>query len=278
MTTLKIIINKNEIYIGNRLRHTIVQIKNILEDVREFLERESRKGKKLTRYKVKENPPKYFKESNIKIELDECKEIILQEETKLELGGVNTQSFSIIYPLTEINLVQNNKITVLGPEIHEINTPNIDFGMFVLLGVKKISEKLYNELLHFNFISNGIEGFMIRTIPRRFWCRLSNGLINKGVSFELLGNAIIHLYKQKFKDVIETMEIFIVNSHPDSISQFIELTEEIRDSQRTRWKEKIEKWKENIDCDYDWDCADCPYEETCDEVKEVLEEREKMEE
>ena len=74
------------------------------------------------------------------------------------------------------------------------------------------------------------------------------------------------------------MEIIIVNSHPDSILKFIELTEEIRDSQRTRWKEKIEKWKENIDCDYDWDCADCPYEETCDEVKEVLEEREKIEE
>ena len=255
-----------------------MQVKNILEDVREFLESESRKGKKLACYKVKDNPPKYFKEINIKIELDDCKEIILQEETKLELGGANKQSFSIIYPLTEINLVQNNKITVLGPEIHEISTHNIDFGMFILLGVKKISEKIYNELLHFNFISNGIEGFMIRTIPRRFWCRLSNELINKDVSFELLGNAIMHLYKQKFKDIIESMEIIIVNSHPDSIMKFIELTEEIRESQRTRWKGKIEKWKQNIDCDYDWDCAECPYIETCDDVREVLEEREKIEE
>lgn len=255
-----------------------MQIKNILEDIREFLEGESRKGKKVTNYKVKDNPPKYFKEFNIKIELDECKEIILQEETKLELGGVNKQSFSIIYPLTDINLVQNNKITVLGPEIHEISAHDIDFGMFVLIGVKKISEKIYNELLHFNFISNGIEGFMIRTIPRRFWCRLSNELISKDVSFELLGNAIAYLYKQKFKDVIDAMEIIIVNSHPDSILKFIELTEEIRESQRTRWKEKIEKWKQNIDCDYDWDCAECPYIETCDEVREVLDEREKIEE
>ena len=278
MTTLEIIINKNEIYIGIRLRHNIVQIKNILEDVREFLERESRKGKKLTIHECNNDPLKYFSKFNIKVELDNCKEIILQEETKIELGGVNKQSFSIIYPSTNINLVQNNKISVLGPEIHETSTHNLDFGMFILLGVKKISEKIYNELLHFNFISNGIEGFMIRTIPRRFWCRLSNGLISKGVSFELLGKAIIYLYKQKFKDAIEAMEIIIVNSHPDSILKFIKLTEEIRDTQRARWKEKIEKWKENIDCDYDWDCADCPYEETCDEVKEVLEEREKIEE
>ena len=118
---------------------------------------------------------------------------------------------------------------------------------------------------------------MIRTIPRRFWCRISEELISKGVSFELLGNAIMSLYKQKFKDVIDAMEIIIVNSHADSILKYIELTQEIRDSQRTRWKEKIEKWKQNIDCDYDWDCADCPYEETCDDVKEVLDEREKIE-
>jgi len=278
LTTLQIIINKNEIYIGNSLRHNIVHIKNILEDIAKYIEGESQKGKELTIYKVKDNPPEYFKEINIKIELDECKEIILQEETKLELGGAYKQSFSIIFPLTDINLVQNNKITVLGPEIRDITARDIDFGMFVLLGVKKISEKIYNELLHFNFISNGIEGFMIRTIPRRFWCRISEELINKGVSFELLGNAIAYLYKQKFKDVIDTMELFIVNSHPDSVLRFIELTEEIRSSQRTRWKEKIEKWKQNIDCDYDWDCAECPYIETCDDVREVLDEREKIEE
>ena len=278
MTTLEIIINKNEIYIGIRLRHNIVQIKNILEDVREFLERESRKGKKLTSYKVKENPPKYFKEINIKIELDECREIILQEETKLELGGANKDSFSIICPTSEKKSIQDNIITLLGPEINEFTDNNIDFGMFILLKVKKISQKIFNELLHFNFISNGIEGFMIRTIPRRFWCRISHELINKNFSFEVLGNAIVYLYNQKFKDVIEVMEIVFINSYPDSIQEFADITKEIRESQRAQWKEKIEKWKQKIDCDYDWDCAECPYIETCEEVKEVLEEREKIEE
>ena len=255
-----------------------MQFEKILKTIEEFLGTESREGKNLTVYECNDDPTSYFSKFNIKVELDNCKEIILQEETKLELGGAYKQSFSIVYPSTNIKLVQDNKITLLGPEISEITTRDIDFGMFIILGVKKISEKIYNELLHFNFVSNGIEGFMIRTIPRRFWCRISEVLVSKGVSFELLGNAITFLYKQKFKDVIEATQVFIVNSHPDSILKFIELTEEIRESQRTRWKEKIEKWKQNIDCDYDWDCADCPYEETCDEVKEVLDEREKIDE
>ena len=93
-------------------------------------------------------------------------------------------------------------------------------------------------------------------------------------------NVLGGLSQEKSAEPGETYEneIIIINSHPDSILKFIDLTEEIRETQRTRWKEKIEKWKQNIDCDYDWDCADCPYEETCDEVKEVLDEREKIEE
>jgi len=255
-----------------------VQIEKIIKKTVEFLDDESRKGKKLTRYECNSDPLKYFSIFNIKIDLDNCKEIILQEETKLELGGVNKQSFSIIVPLKKINLVQNKKITVLGPEIDEITASNIDFGMLILLEVKEISEKVYDELLHYNFISNGIEGFMIRTIPRRFWCRISGKPISEGFSFEFLGNAITYLYNQKFKDVIEAMEIIIINSHPDSIIKFIELTKEIRKGQRTRWKEKIEKWKNNIECEYDWDCSGCPYVETCDVVKDVLKEREKIEE
>ena len=254
-----------------------MQLEKILEQIGEFLKEESQKGKKLKKCECCNDPLEYFRNFNIKVDLDNCKEIILQEETKLELGGVNKQSFSIIYPSTKINLVQDKKITILGPEINEIDKSSVDFGMFILLGVKKISEKIYNELLHFNFLSNGIEGFMIRTIPRRFWCRLSDEIVKKGVSFEFLGNAILYLYTQKFKDIIETMEIVLINSHPDSILKFTMITEKIREAQRSRWKEKIEKWKKNIDCDYDWDCAVCPYVETCEEVKEVLEEREKIE-
>ncbi|MFX0044097.1 MAG: hypothetical protein ACFE8L_14375, partial [Candidatus Hodarchaeota archaeon] len=129
-----------------------------------------------------------------------------------------------------------------------------------------------------NFISNGIEGFLIRTIPRKFWCRISTEVIRKNFSFEFLGNAIFCLYKQKFKDLIESMEVFFINSYPNLIDEFMSIISEIIVHINDQWIQKIEQWRKRIDCEYDWGCEICPYQEECYEIKQVLVEREKINE
>ena len=56
----------------------------------------------------------------------------------------------------------------------------------------------------------------------------------------------------------------------------MEVSSDIRNYLDLKWKDKIEKWKKRIDCDYDWECDACPYYDTCEEIKEVLEERNKI--
>jgi hypothetical protein len=72
------------------------------------------------------------------------------------------------------------------------------------------------------------------------------------------------------------MEIIFITSYPDVIEEFANLTSEIRKKILEKWHNKIEEWKKRVDCDYDWECTECPYIETCDEVRDVLEEREKI--
>lgn len=249
-----------------------MDIKNIILIIREFIDKLSDSR---VIYERRDNPIQFFKKSKIHVELDKCKEIILQDETKLELGGANKKSFSLIYPIDDLESIQDGKITLIGPEIREISNPSIDFGFFMMIGFKKITEKEFDNLRHFSFVSNGIEGFIIRTIPRRFWCRVSKDVVDK-FSFELFGNAIMYLYNEKFQELIESMEIVFVSSLPEEIDEFIELTSEIRKQIELRWQDKIEEWKKRTDCDYDWECEECPYTDTCEEVKEVLEERKKM--
>jgi hypothetical protein len=43
-----------------------------------------------------------------------------------------------------------------------------------------------------------------------------------------------------------------------------------------KWIKKIEEWRKRIDCEYDWGCEICPYQEECYEIKQVLIEREKI--
>ncbi|MFX1454961.1 MAG: hypothetical protein ACFFDB_06260 [Promethearchaeota archaeon] len=201
---------------------------------------------------------------------------MLQEETQLELGGATKSSFSLIYPISSSKYIKNGRITLIGPEIKDISNKSIDFGMFILIGSYSTSEKDWNSLRQFNFISNGIEGFSIRSIPRRFWCRLNSRIIQNNFSFKFLGNAIFYLYSQKFKNLIENMEILFIVSHPDSISNFIKITSGITSEINKKWKSKIDKWKKNIDCEYDWGCEICPYREECYNIKEVLVERERI--
>lgn len=253
-----------------------MDIKNFIQNLRTFIESQTKTERETVIYNKQENMPKYFKNLGISVEIDGCKEIILQEETALELGGVNKKSFSLIYPIYQLNLINDGKITLIGPEIEKITTSSVDFGIFVLIGFKQISEKDFDNLRQFNFVSNGIEGFMIRTIPRRFWCRLNRNVIKKKISFEFLGNAFIHLYKEKFGELIKSMEVIFINSYPDVIKEFTDLTSDIRKKILEKWQNKIEEWKKRVDCDYDWECQDCPYIETCDEVREVLEERENL--
>ena len=250
--------------------------KIIIEKIRDFLEKEQNSGKTLFSYRFDSNQINVVTNSKIKIGLNGYKEIILEEETGLELGGVNRKSFSIIFPISDIQLVEHGKITLLGREINKIEDTNIDFGMLILIGINEATDKEIDELKQLNFISNGIEGFSIRTIPRRFWCRISNSALKKGFSFEFLGKAIISLYKQKFNDLIESIEVIFINSYQDSIEQFIVRSSDILSKSKEKWKKKIEAWRKRIDCDYNWGCEICPYREECYNIKQVLVSREEI--
>ena len=250
--------------------------KIIIEKIREFLEQEQTSGKTLFSFRCDSNQINLVTNSKIKIGLNGYKEIILEEETGLELGGVNRKSFSIIFPIKDSQLIEHGKITLLGKEINEISEPNIDFGLMILIGINNATEKDKEELNQLNFVSNGIEGFSIRTIPRRFWCRISKSALQKGFSFEFLGNAIITLYKQKFKELVESIEVVFINLYPNSIEQFIVLSSDIVSKFKEKWKKKIEEWRKRIDCEYDWGCDICPYQEECYELKQVLVSREKL--
>ncbi len=255
-----------------------MKVKEFIEFLREFIEKQKESEKDVKFFKRSTNQPEFFKKSRIKIGLNENKEIILQNETKLELGGINKKSFSLVISTKEFNNLIDGSITLIGPEINVIKDINIDFGILILIGSRDFTEKDYEELRQINFISNSIEGFLIRSIPRRFWCRISQDVIKKGFSFELLGNAIMYLYEEKFKDLINSIEVLFVNSYPELITELIKNSSSIHEKFREKWKKKIEKWRKRVDCDYDWGCEICPYRYDCQEIKEVLAEREALDE
>ena len=180
----------------------------------------------------------------------------------------------MVIPIRGKDLINHGKITLLGEEVNRITESSIDFGIIIFVEIDDDDQINEDDLKQLNFISNGIEGFSIRTIPRRFWCRISKNSIQEGFSFEFLGGAIIKLFKQKFEDILKSVEILIINSYPSSIDQLVALTSDITSKNRDKWRRKVNEWRKRIDCDYDWGCEICPYREECYNVKQVLVSRE----
>jgi CO dehydrogenase/acetyl-CoA synthase beta subunit len=214
----------------------------------------------------------------IGVQLNKYKDIVLESDTGLELGGINKKSFSLIYPVKSVNgKAGKNNIIIIGPEVKQLDTSNINFGLFILFKMKELSNKSYENLRNLSFISNGIEGFAIRSIPRRFWCRINKNVIKKGFSFQFLGNAIAYLYQQQFGNIIEALKILIISTYPELIDKFLEDTVKIRAELNNRWKEKVDNWKKRIDCTYEWACEICPYFTSCKSLQDVLKQRKDLE-
>lgn len=253
-----------------------MRLEKVIQDIREFITNCKEKKKDVSEYTLRSTPSQFFTSLGIDVGVDKHKAIILQEDTLLELGGVNHASFSLIYPTEVKDLIKNGKITLIGPElISPEGYTSLNFGILILIYCAQVSKKNCAKLRETTFLSNGIQGFMIRTVPRRFWCRISKD-ITSYFSFEFLANAIHHLYNEKFPNMGKNIEIIMLNESKEILEEFNHIIDPLRIRLNLRWKKKVEEWKKRIDCDYDWECQECPYIETCDEIRDILEKRNKI--
>ena len=109
-----------------------MQNHQLIQRIRDFIIKEHQSGKNLITYKRNPDFSNFLYNYKIGVKLDHYKEIILQEETRLELGGINKKSFSLIFPIPEIELIEDGKITILGNEINSIKEGSVDFGIFII--------------------------------------------------------------------------------------------------------------------------------------------------
>jgi CO dehydrogenase/acetyl-CoA synthase beta subunit len=254
-----------------------VNINDHLARIIVFFEDKNTSSQPLRVYELNDSLNEYFRNYEISVEINKNKDIVLNEDLGIELGGMSNTSFSMIYPTSKMLDDDRDLVFVLGNEIHQIKTTTINFGIFILIQLDQLDDSLFTQLRHFSSISNDIEGFSIRSIPRRFWCRISDEVIKKGFSFEFLGKAIIHSYKKRYEGLINSIKVFMINSNGIVITKFLTNISSMKAEINQRWKKKIEDWKKRIDCDYQWACEICPYISACQNIQQILESRKKIE-
>ena len=201
--------------------------------------------------------------------------IVLRGDTFSELGS--PEAGSCAFPLWTNNtaLIKDCRITLIGPDIPESRGASLPFAQIIIAAGKELSEKQHSALDESQYISDQIEGYMVKSTPGRMWTRVSNNAAEKGFGFEALGKALIAIYKSHIPQ-IEAMEILFVTSSKEDVRKLDEISEQVKkiskDIIRETW---LARGYDILECTLGWDCGSCPDKSVCDDIKAVITVRKK---
>lgn len=193
--------------------------------------------------------------------------IILKEDTFLELGNPSIGGCSFVLWTNDLSLIKGGQITLIGPGIQESSGKSMPFGQAILLAGKMLREENHLELEKAQYMILGeIEGYMIRSVPRRMWTRVSNKAGGEGFSFEHLGRALMAILRSKLPS-LEAMEVIFVTSGKEDIEALESIAVEVE--KVTTWFRKLKRSEDGLyECNTD-DCDHCEEKTVCDTVREV---------
>lgn len=190
-------------------------------------------------------------------------QIILQNETAVELGSPGTESMSMVLLTADASLVDDGKVTLIGPDIDACKGSSIAFGKILFVAGHGFSEDNWQsryENVSMSRLSLDLAGFSPRSAPQamREWARVSDTALENGFSFEVLAREQYRaLLEMDFVDAVET--VFITSGSSD-VLRFKDLAERVSKAERAMHK-MVEKLVYN--------CSECEFQDVCDEVDEL---------
>jgi len=219
--------------------------------------------------------------------------LVLSEDTYLELGSHDVPSCRLLIPVGDPNLIVDGKIKVIGPDISKKLPEKIKLPFAQLIFIysrRAIDPDLYRKIQIHLSVFNIINGFMIRVVPRKFWIRISKDLVKSGFNFEQLGKFLIFHIKNKFLEISKIEIIFITTSEEkindlEKISNEIQqlfsettIKKKLREIEKGQIPQELLQGKKRFDCDYEWSCNECEYNEICDEIIDIVRKMKKYKE
>lgn len=198
---------------------------------------------------------------------DDEHNMILRKDMAFELGGKGKSAISTIAFTSREELVNRDEIILYGRDLQEIggdcNFARITFINFNDSGIQDENE-VYAAMKRIDYTRYHInpQGYMMRisTASEREAARISRRALNKGISFEKVGNVFLREY-HKHREVNYVKIIFIT-------------LEDFAYDRLSRMTGKIERITESLNLIFNnlvMDCSSCGLKNVCDEVEGLRE-------
>lgn len=234
-----------------------------IKRVNEYIEQKKMEGRPVREIDVPVDVAGLMEGMPIKVGPGANRRIILEEDTFVELGSPSTASCAFVLFTDEFSFVRDGRITLIGEDIPNSLEKKRPFAQVISVASRDFLDSNYPLVERTQFVSDQIEGYMIRAVSQRLWSRVSREVVDKGFCFEVLGRALMAIYRTRLS-FVDAMEVLFVVSSKDDVLELSKIASEVR--KITREIKEIKK-KEYINPDL---CKECDYEKICEEIKEMV--------
>lgn len=220
-----------------------------LEQIREMLEAEDVRLKSRTYTTNRCNWPRTERQ------------IILDNETAIEMGHPSTESVSFLIWTESAGKVIDNRITIVGPDLDQVKNKQIPFGKIVLVKTTGFDEnnayKRFEQMDQLKYRSE-MKGYMLRSVPQncKEWSRVSKPALQAGFNLKILGSELIK--DLKALDFVEAAEIIFITSNKEDVARFKPIGEIVSKATMA-----MNRMFDNLE----YDCAHCSFKDVCDEIE-----------
>lgn len=189
--------------------------------------------------------------------------VVFATDTAVELGHPRQGSCSTLMWVYNAGLVRDGAITVIGPDLADCAGKSVPFGKIVLIGSRGLKNSVsydhYQKMARMRFDLD-LKGYMIKGVSQyqREWSRISKDAIATGLSFQILGSALIA--QLKTLDDIETAEVIFVTTDTADIDRLKSITETVQ---------RITNAMHKMSSEMSMDCDTCDYSDICGEVAQL---------
>lgn len=197
----------------------------------------------------------------------EKKSLVLQEDTRIELGSSTASLFLILWTGDQSTALEHGRISLVGPDLGEVDEARIPFIQIVLVkGQFDDQYETYRELRDMIFDTRP-EGVSTRIWPDRqkIWCRISKEAMAQGFNLIRYGNTLIKNLNSL--EGVDAVEIFFITGAAGKQEQLRTIAEKVQGI-----VEALLKMYEEMN----FDCEDCEYNEVCAEVTTLRDIRERL--
>jgi CO dehydrogenase/acetyl-CoA synthase beta subunit len=201
-------------------------------------------------------------------------ELVLKHDTAVELGSPSTASCAFVLYSNDPDSVHGSRVTLIGPDIPEAGSGSIPFGQILMASGRSLTEDDYETLNEAQYVSDVIEGYMVRSSSTHIWARISQQASSKGFNFATLGHAIEQHVKAQLPRV-EAVELVFVTASKEDVTDLGLIGAEVEQAARNiRQRVWHQRGVDIFECTNGGHCGKCSDKAVCDRIRGMIGQRE----